>query len=1400
MANAKGSKRIWLWLLGSAGILVAVGTPAAYLGGRYYLKQRALGWRKEGMAAAAAGDNEKAADLLFLYLRHSPQDLDALEAFIGAREQVELPNGQHIAQTVSALKTVLGIVPDRLQDREHLLKLYVRIQRRPEALDTANAILAQISKMPKPQADKEDVRTIKAECLGLKTEALVGLNQSRDALNVADEWIAASPPGALPPQMMRMDIRFRLGTVQVDDIIKDAQAQADAHPKDASSELLLGYALLHAGEQRQQEATMWLRSAARDADPHSDLVRILVAQFDTIGVASDTISVLQDLVDRGAGTDIRHALACRYWEQGKWQQCVDLLADLNPADAKSDSTLLALKVISLSNLSKTSDAAACRTALGQHKSSAAQAWMLILPRIISAADVDDKKIIEACRQALALNRQDPYLSYYLGDSYARMGETDLAIDLWKQATGYGPTWNMPASRLVEALIQKGKPDQAYFVARSAERRSPTSPSAAIAFAHAWAAGVETGDIAHADDLLRLVTAIQAELPGEEQTLLIRIQLLARSGKTADAMAAARSAIAQTKPPSEQFLINLAAASRKFKLDIEEEILAYSEKVHGNTAAIAYARAVNQFLGGDAAGGLKGFDQAAAKPGHTGEDYIWKLARARYLDVTGSPDASAAWLALSDAFPANLTVQSAVASARAVAGNWDIMSKVVDRLHAISGDQGLQWRLAQGRMYIQCARNEDDYLKGSLVLNNLVKDYPALPEAHVLLSRALVHMNRMDGAVEHLQLAARLDPNSVPIAIELAALLRSRGEFDRVQQELDRITPLLRTADDRRMAAAEYARAGAAGKAVTLMEQPTATQAAPQDDLFMAMLYRKQGQIDKAQAIITKLLEKPDLATVQFAASLYLSQAKKAETEKVLALLDQIKLEPAIKELIWGSYYLETGDAAASIAQYQAAVKKAPANPVTWRSLAAVCMELGKKDDAIAAIKSGAQAVPDDKGLQAELAQADLLRQSMDDPTLAGVVMIYHRNPLAGDAALEMMKLVAEGRRANDINRLAGQLQQFIERHDDFMPAYIRLAQCYADMNRTSNALTAAMHAMSVFPNDPEPARIATEIAGATQRWSDMRTTAESWKKRSNDPNADVALARALLGLGQYEAARNQLAPYMAVAKANPDQYAGLLSVYAGAQVNFGQEKDAEDMLWPLAQKNARWRGVWVDTSLTFRDAKVTLAWSEMADAIIPKDAPAERLGIAEAFDILGRRGNDPQLIQKATQLAAQIADAAPQNLVAQLTAAAQAERGGDAKSAETFYRRVLAIDAKQWVANNNLAMLILKRSGDPKEAVACAQIAVKAQPRSANIYDTLAAAQSRAGDPKSAVETIHTALNLTPDNLAYQIRLAQYLLDSGQQAAAIAKIREIDQNGLPSSNLDALTKTALDDLRKRVHL
>src|SRR5437016_4981298 len=106
--KTKQKKSLVLVLL----VLVVVGAGGSYGGFKYFAKRRALEWKRDGIAAAQAGDHERAAELLARYVQRYGGDEGALTWYVKSRELVELPNGQHITDTLWGLKALLNIDPD----------------------------------------------------------------------------------------------------------------------------------------------------------------------------------------------------------------------------------------------------------------------------------------------------------------------------------------------------------------------------------------------------------------------------------------------------------------------------------------------------------------------------------------------------------------------------------------------------------------------------------------------------------------------------------------------------------------------------------------------------------------------------------------------------------------------------------------------------------------------------------------------------------------------------------------------------------------------------------------------------------------------------------------------------------------------------------------------------------------------------------------------------------------------------------------------------------------------------------------------------------------------------------------------------------------------------------------
>jgi predicted Zn-dependent protease len=1029
---------------------------------------------------------------------------------------------------------------------------------------------------------------------------------------------------------------------------------------------------------------------------------------------------------------------------------------------------------------------------------------LILRRADHPSSVADKDLHTACVAAISADADNPYLYYFLGDCESRLGESDLAAGAFRRSMDLDATWSAPAVRLVEILLQKGRPDQAFEVASIAIHHSPSSAVAVIALARAWSAGIESGSVGKADELLNLVGQIQKQLPTEDRLPLIAIQLLAQQGKKGDAILKARDALQRTPAPAEQFFLTLATMSRKFDLGVEQECFDKSMQAHGISPMLALTEAVDSFITGHTADEATAvFDRLAAQSGKA-PDAMWKLSRAKCLDLTVSTQARSAWLELRDAYPNDPAIQQAVVSGQTVQADWDVVQPAINHLRALSGDNGLTWRLAQARLMVESPRSEDDYEKAAVQLNNLIEQYPQLPEAHVLLARALVQIKRLDGAIQQFSTAAQLDPTNVTTSLQLAALLQSEGDFQRVQQELDRIAPQLQSDAQRQQAAVLLARQGESERAAKLLAQPTkpgdVNLEQNKSDLFLAYLYRQRNEYDRAEAIVVKLMDHPDLATVQFAASLYTAEGKPDQAKQAISKLDTLKLDPGIKELVLASHAAETGDLEQAAKYYSAAAAKNPSNTVAWQLLAACQMGTGRLDASAATLASAAAAVPTDKGLQLLHQQSPLLRSASADLQLRPIAISVLRDPLNSDTNLEILRTVVANWDSNDREQLSSRLQDIIDRHPESLDARLQLVLCYQSMGRYADAMTVARQAMDAFPQDSSVARYAVNICESARRWKDLESVAEVLKRRSpgDAATADVAIAMSQVSQGLSSAAIEQLSPYLPAATAHPDQYADLLSLYAFALASNGHAQEAADLMWPFVGTSQSWRQRWISVARDLPDAHDASAWLDRLAGVLGPDDVAGRAALADAYSAVGKRANDPGLLKKSSDLFAYVSQSPAADPNSLLIAGVHAEARGEWATAEADYRQALAKNPSLFPADNNLAMLIVKHGGDLHEAVALAQKAIDLQPRIATLYDSLAAAHHALGNAQVAVDEESIAIRLDPDTLDWKIRSAAYQLDAGNAAAAARIIQDLDLKGLDSQSLSRPLQQQLDLIRTRL--
>ncbi len=1367
--KAKTKRRITFLVI---AMLVIAGLGA---GAVVYRKQRDTRrlerLRVEGLAAAKEGRSEEAVLKLTEYLGRYWSDLDVLAVYVKERPKVNPKDPGTVGQTINALRRVLELDPKRLEERQSLLELYANYGFTTEMIDTANTILKD---------HKDDARALQH-----KTTALARLRKFEEALNIANDWCAVEP----------LNVRSHMAALALmedlrrpnDRIIERVENLKLPARGDARRDLLEGYA--HSLTADYDTAKKLLQDAANKPPVDADFAGILVQQLNELGLYDDSLKQLQKLSKLKGEEQSKQtikALVRRHWESNRPKDVIQFTDDLDLKDPNVDVEMIALRALALRQDQQPDKSDALKAELASKQADpVAQAWSVVLEQGADVMGSNPKKLMDVCEKALSTEPRNTYLRFFLGEAYAQLSENELAINQWKRVKVENATWYLPLVRLSAVQLESKSYGNALLSAREAVQRSPSAPAGVLNLARVWFANIEQGKVSGADDLLKLVDQVQEQLPKEEYTLPIQVSLLCRTARKEQGSAALKKALARPEL-TESTLLQLAAVSSAYNLGLEDECFAKLAKTSGGvTSAAAYSRAVNLLLRGSAAEGLA-FLQGAKEKSPTKDDLQWKLLLARYLDLMQDPKAKDEWIALGDANPENLVVQQSAMESPGARADRGFMDRTIERVKSLTPGEGTRWRTARARWMMSGASSQQDLERAAQLLNDVIQKAPTSGEARFMLAQVLERLGKIDPAINELNAAANQDPGNNQVALYLARLLQAKNEFDKARAILDRVAQAQSTsADQRRQAALLRAQGGDTAGALELLKKTDEDDAGSgRSELLKAVLYRQRNELDKAEAICQKLLEKPDAVIVQFAADLYASQGKMQEAEKALALLEKIEQKPGTRDLLLADFYSRYVGPEEALKHFKNATLQAPSSVVTWRALAVYCASLGKADDAIAAVQSGLKASPGDANLAALQSEAETLKAAIDDLQLRALAVLYFQRPVDAPAAADAIKVVLNGRRDNrNLEQVTADLRKIADANLQLWEIQEVTTRLYMKIGKYDDAASVVMRAVQTFPTQIVQPRMAYEVLAAAGRWGEAKNVAEVWRNRApaNAMFADVAIARALIRLKLPKDAVAQLRPYMATAMASPDPSGGIILEYVLALISADQSEDAANLLWPLAQKDPVWRKHWMHIVYQAPlSADQTVQWLERVRTAIPPNAAEELSLLGETWNGAAVRLKKQEFVNKSIEVLQPIVERPDAPVSALVAMAIQCEGAlKDEKRAEELYRRAIKGDPKTVVALNNLAMILLKRGEKLDEARELATAATQAEPNIPTLHDTLALILAKQRSYDAAVASLRQALRLDPGSVEWRLHLGEILLESGRRQEA--KRVETEITALPGS-------------------
>ncbi|HVX83194.1 MAG TPA: tetratricopeptide repeat protein [Phycisphaerae bacterium] len=1384
-----------LILVGAIVVVLGGGAGAAVMVRLQMIRHRFAQTRERGLAEYQRGESGRAMGDLGTYLQRYPQDVEALRGYAESRLKIEAPDGSHLSSGIGALRRLADIEQAQGKDvtdlQRRLCDLYLQDGLNMECSLLAAQILAR---HPDDAAMERD-----------QVLALFRLRKYNDAKTENAKYIALRPHD-LEAQVLGLQILTHIGSYP--DIVGEAAKVVTAHPDDMRWKVLKSIAYTMVGDAKNA------LQSAKDAQASGKAPDALTGALETEQLWRTGAVQLGDAWLEQAAAQYTDATVQLMWVRRLFEMNQFAAIERMSPDALTPSTftdeaafrnqqanLRGYQALGWVALRQPDKAKAAQQALADDPYSLyAHDWAMVVKHVMDPSSMTQSDWGRNIPVIAQRHPDNGFFQLQLGVYLTSTQNYTGAIKAWEAAAIAEPAWTEPVVLGAQMMLAAQRPAEALNTAREALTRNPEDRDALVIEAMAMAAN--RAKPADPRELLTLLDTIHKKFPQDQRTLALRVYAQTQvNGKDAG-IATLRQTLAIRPTLPLPVLLQLAGISRTSKLGLADECFALAQQTYGLSPDLALTKA--QFLADDGhpEQGIALIKDARAKA--TTDTENWDMAYAQFLEIARDPSAKSEWLALSDKYPGDSRVQWLVLGAPSILADHDATGKTIERLRPLIGAEDFNFKLARARWLLQEKPNQSQVTEATTMLTEMTKGSPDQLTPHVLLATCFELSGNDTGAIEQLEMAAALTPDSTGVLIDLTGLLQRQGNNDKAAIYLKQLTADTSLTDTQRQQVASLlTRAGNPEKAIALMEAGIGPNSGSDDArLLLATLYAERGRSEEAAALLDKLMQQPTLGIIREAAAFYAMHGRMRDASQAMAKLATLKLAPGILQAEQGDFAARFGKPEEAVADYLDSLKADPSNGNVWRALIAFQISTGKAADAQASLDRAVAALPADKVL-AGLVQDKPSIAALDDDVRARPILISLLiTPQHAAAAHALLARLAQNKSAPTSNT---QLAIDVTRLADRYPQFAALQTLAVDLNisagRLDDAVTIATRAMQAFPASAESARIAAQALALSNRWAETLGASNEWRQRdpSQPLQPDVMIGSSYMGMGRPDDTLKQIQPYLASAQGDPENYAGVITLYARAELAKGRPAAAEERIWPFAKSSREGMADFLAIAADQAPPEVAKRWFAMAKGELHDDMP---LVYAYARDMAnaGVRLHDPAYLQMAVNDVTAIiarSKAPPEQLSTAYQALAMLQEAASDPGAEANYRKAVALNPKNDAALNNLAM-VLARKGSLDEALKLANQAVAEEPRLPAYQDTLAFVQDKAGDHDGAIEHLRNAIQLEPGNLEWRINLAQIYVNAGQKEKARSTLANSDGTPIRGDQLDAGLRDHLSQLSQQL--
>lgn len=651
-------------------------------------------------------------------------------------------------------------------------------------------------------------------------------------------------------------------------------------------------------------------------------------------------------------------------------------------------------------------------------------------------------------------------------------------------------------------------------------------------------------------------------------------------------------------------------------------------------------------------------------------------------------------------------------------------------------------------------------------------------------------------IEQLRQAAPRDPRAVYLRAQLA---QRQGDAAAARAALNEVTALLDPVPEGflrhkpqllMLGGLAHHGLGQTEKARPYLEGALRAQGQVAAAKLLAQIHLSEGSVDSAVKVLENYLQAvpQDLQAMELLAQAHASGGRTARAVQILRAGAERTREPAVRAAL-GLMLIRAGDRRQAEVELEAAVKAEPALLEAAAALAQLRAQSGQLKPALALAESLVRRAPSDARLKALLGS---LKAQAGDRAGARKALdeALALRPALATARLELAELdLREGRL--DAARAGG--QALLQAEPQNLDAMLLLARVAERQGSVPDTLQWYAKAVDAAKGDVRPSLL---LVGYHLRRGEAALAVKATEplnvSGSDNPAVLLAAARAFIAAGDAAGARVTLGRASRIVGYATEENLEI----ALLQLANGQPADAAYSLEKVlrdAPQHLRANALRVDVLLRLGEADRAL---EVARSIAARE-PARAIGhllVGNALRVKGdvdgalaayRRAHaaapdTETLLRLQATLRLRDAKAAdtllagwlrthPRDVEAWRARADALAASAQWPAAREAYQSLLAVAPRDAGALNNLAN-VLMRLKDP-QALAMAERAVAAAPRSVLAMDTLGWALFQAGQKDKALQTLRDARLRDPSNPEVRYHLAAVLADAGRRVEAR---RELD--------------------------